>query len=150
MDLSILGKTRKGRKDFFLKAEKNRSYRIEALKYRNNEVTKFTEITSIDWTFKGQAVKLNHADGTTSLVDFRYTYDEVKITEVALKAVVRTKATTLGQVEAGTDFTFGGVVFTKGNYSQDEQDGDVLLSCNIKDQQAKVLIAAAALVEIEI
>jgi len=146
MKLSILGKSRRGRKSFNL--ESKTGYTITAVKNAysksNMEIDKFSGITSIEWDFAGRAVKLSTFEKP---IDFTI-YDEVKIVEGT--DFKQTKEVTLGMgVGVNQSFFFGNVKFVKTS-SMNDTDEDYSVICVIFGTNKAVAIMNTSIVEIEI
>ena len=147
MRLSILGKSRKGKKDFSLSSEKG--YTITCVKnaysLKNSmEINKFSGVVSIEWQLDGRHVMLSTFEKP---LDFTK-YDEVKIVEGT--EFPETKEVTLGMgVGVDQSFFFGGVKFVKTS-SMNDTDEDYSVICVIFGTNKAVAIMNTAVVEIEL
>lgn len=135
MYINILGSKRRGKKDFTLNANVGRSFSISA-KSGNKPVVYFEDVVSIEWRFAGENIKLTYGNGKVEVLNFRWVFEDVKITEVSAKGVKP-----LGFLEEGQKFLHGGAIFTFDHRLDVE-----MASCRVGDTNAVVYITLAALV----
>ena len=136
MRVKILGTERTGKKSFYLIADHNECFKIEALKYISNETTNFENITEIDWRFSGQSVELTFYDGTKQYFDFLYTFDKVIISKAGLNIVNADKTFKFSSEE--TSDLRRGLIIAMQNLDATGNPADLILSDRLQKLEEKL------------